>query len=372
MDDPPQDEGRSEHPVHKTSHSEYPPHVPATQGGSIAGSDTHRYRPAPLNLRTSTSRSMGVSGNYSNYYQESSSGHVPAISSNLLAYGTDYENETRNQGQGMGSYSHGMMMYNVPHAAAQPSVYDTQQFTPRQHAAMQMMPSDVASTYFASEAAGNTGTPLRASGHHGSSNTPSVYHQNQHQAPCMPYSSSMPSINELHHEQQSSSSHPHPGATETRDLMSNEEAAAEKWVSFRRQLGMVFQDISLGQLEEALETLLEISAWLLSQVVELGLHQDNHALHEDRLRLWNDFNHAWLALAYQQKELMSSGKQISRSQRLMTEEAVQKMGDELIRLCDGFERHGLVDYQYGVWEDQIEAGKSQLTKHQAYERLSRD
>jgi hypothetical protein len=32
------------------------------------------------------------------------------------------------------------------------------------------------------------------------------------------------------------------------------------------------------------------------------------------------------------------------------------MGEELVRLCDGIERHGLVDYQYGVWEDQITAG----------------
>lgn len=34
---------------------------------------------------------------------------------------------------------------------------------------------------------------------------------------------------------------------------------------------------------------------------------------------------------------------------------IKKMGNELIRLCDGIERHGLVDYQYGVWEDQITA-----------------
>lgn len=37
---------------------------------------------------------------------------------------------------------------------------------------------------------------------------------------------------------------------------------------------------------------------------------------------------------------------------------IKKMGNELIRLCDGIERHGLVDYQYGVWEDQITAGMS--------------
>jgi hypothetical protein len=29
------------------------------------------------------------------------------------------------------------------------------------------------------------------------------------------------------------------------------------------------------------------------------------------------------------------------------------MGKDLVRLCDSIERHGLVDYQYGVWEEQI-------------------
>ncbi len=42
----------------------------------------------------------------------------------------------------------------------------------------------------------------------------------------------------------------------------------------------------------------------------------------------------------------------------MSEETVVKMGNELIELCDGVERHGLVDYQYGVWEEQIESGMS--------------
>ena len=29
------------------------------------------------------------------------------------------------------------------------------------------------------------------------------------------------------------------------------------------------------------------------------------------------------------------------------------MGKEIVRLCDGIERHGLVDYEYGVWEEPI-------------------
>lgn len=89
-----------------------------------------------------------------------------------------------------------------------------------------------------------------------------------------------------------------------------------------------------------------------------GLSQDDSSLHDERIKLWNDFNHAWLALGFEQKTAMESGAQSVRAQRLMSEETVKKMGDELVRLCDGIERHGLVDYQYGVWEEQIESSKS--------------
>ncbi|CCF40762.1 hypothetical protein CH063_11243 [Colletotrichum higginsianum] len=54
-----------------------------------------------------------------------------------------------------------------------------------------------------------------------------------------------------------------------------------------------------------------------------------------------------------QKDMMEPGRQLQRSQTLITKEGLEKMGKELVRLCDGIERHGLVDYQYGVWEQQI-------------------
>lgn len=54
---------------------------------------------------------------------------------------------------------------------------------------------------------------------------------------------------------------------------------------------------------------------------------------------------------------MISPQQLSRTQSLVSKAMIKKMGNELIRLCDGIERHGLVDYQYGVWEDQITAGE---------------
>lgn len=47
-------------------------------------------------------------------------------------------------------------------------------------------------------------------------------------------------------------------------------ALEEKWVNYQRQLGTIFQDIASGSLEAASETLLGISAWLLTQVKDLG------------------------------------------------------------------------------------------------------
>lgn len=51
--------------------------------------------------------------------------------------------------------------------------------------------------------------------------------------------------------------------------------------------------------------------------------------------------------------MVLSGRSPQRSQNLISEEGLERMGKELIRLCDGIERHGLVDYHYGVWEERI-------------------
>ena len=37
----------------------------------------------------------------------------------------------------------------------------------------------------------------------------------------------------------------------------------------------------------------------------------------------------------------------------MTQDFIAKMAKDLIRMCDLVEKHGLVDYQYGVAEEQI-------------------
>lgn len=48
-------------------------------------------------------------------------------------------------------------------------------------------------------------------------------------------------------------------------------------------------------------------------------------------------------------------------QSLIQQDFLEKMGRDLVRLCDGMERHGLVDYEMGVWEEEIVSGKRSLT-----------
>lgn len=95
----------------------------------------------------------------------------------------------------------------------------------------------------------------------------------------------------------------------------------------------------------------------------LGLVRDEQELYADRTRLWNEFNICWLSVLAKEKELIQNiiaGQQLQSPKGILREEALQHLGSELIRLCDSMERHGLVDYQMGVWEEEILDCKSRF------------
>lgn len=56
--------------------------------------------------------------------------------------------------------------------------------------------------------------------------------------------------------------------------------------------------------------------------------------------------------------MLEAGQQLQRGQSFMTQEFINKMAKDLIRMCDAVEKHGLVDYQYGVAEEQIIMSRS--------------
>ena len=88
--------------------------------------------------------------------------------------------------------------------------------------------------------------------------------------------------------------------------------------------------------------------------------KDEQELHGERIKLWNDFNICWLAVLQRQKditqEMVNTGRPPPPPHNYLQGDALERMGRELVRLCDGMERHGLVDYQMGVWEEEIVSG----------------
>lgn len=53
------------------------------------------------------------------------------------------------------------------------------------------------------------------------------------------------------------------------------------------------------------------------------------------------------------QDMIDSGQPLRAGQTLLQEDTLERMAGELVRMCDGLERHGLVDYQMGVWEEEI-------------------
>lgn len=56
------------------------------------------------------------------------------------------------------------------------------------------------------------------------------------------------------------------------------------------------------------------------------------------------------------QDLISTGRQPVQTS-LLSRDSMEAMGTSLIRLCDQLQQHGLVDYQMGIWEQEILSGK---------------
>jgi hypothetical protein len=65
----------------------------------------------------------------------------------------------------------------------------------------------------------------------------------------------------------------------------------------------------------------------------------------------------WLAVLQRQKDntldMVRTGERLPEGQSILQENFQDRMGSELVRHCDNMERHGLVDYEMGVWEEEI-------------------
>ncbi|KAI1981247.1 hypothetical protein LOZ55_000743 [Ophidiomyces ophidiicola] len=243
--------------------------------------------------------------------------------------------------QRMPQYDPGMV-YNMTPQATPHSPYDTpSHYQPRHSAAIEVL-----ATQF--------GVPQYYPTEEGPSQEPSHYLSAQvSQTPySQPASSNRPHIATSFPESMTAfASEPLQTPEQPRETPSGLE---EAYNQYQQALRQTFENIRAGRLNTASRALIDMSEWLLGNAVDLGLVRDEEHLHTDRIKLWDEFNTCWLALFQKQKDnTQTMFDSASASLEVLTEGVLTKMGKELVRLCDRVEQYGLVDYQMGVWEEEI-------------------
>ncbi|OQO09750.1 hypothetical protein B0A48_05153 [Cryoendolithus antarcticus] len=135
------------------------------------------------------------------------------------------------------------------------------------------------------------------------------------------------------------------------------ESIDQGFSRYQTQVRTLFTGVRDGELSAAPESLVDISRYLLGSAEALGLTRDDEAMHDDRIRLWDEFNRAWLTVMQRQYDLsrdrLRSGQTLQEAPSLINRHSLEQLAKELARLCDDVEKFGLVDYQMGVAEESI-------------------
>lgn len=148
---------------------------------------------------------------------------------------------------------------------------------------------------------------------------------------------------------------------------------------YQTELKRTFEHVRDGRLGEAAQQLFMLSDWVLHYAETLGeipqwsgveraaelttgLVRDDENHYQQRLKLWEEFNTCWLSTLQKQKaaleDMVTTGQRPQPPRSLIDYEFLEKMGTQLVKHCDNMEKHGLVDYQMGVWEEEIIASQS--------------
>ncbi|KAF2997821.1 hypothetical protein E8E13_000503 [Curvularia kusanoi] len=127
--------------------------------------------------------------------------------------------------------------------------------------------------------------------------------------------------------------------------------------NYQSELKKTFQYVHDGRINEAGAQLHRLSEWLLHWAETLGLVRDDETHYAQRLKLWEEFNTCWLSTLQKQKsmtqDMINTGQRPQPPMTLIDYDTLEKMGTQLVKNCDNMEKHGLVDYQMGVWEEEI-------------------
>ncbi|CAI7567664.1 unnamed protein product [Penicillium pancosmium] len=259
------------------------------------------------------------------------------------------------------------MLYGFGQQGPAPGSFEVvPQYPPRQSAAIEALSNQFAvPQYFTPEEPSATGVPVGLSPY---LNAQMPYNQPGPMArpsTMQPFPANMTDFTPIggptgrleHSPQQHQQQHQQHQADSSEAVPADESSTLdEAYAQYRRALRSTFDHTRAGRLVEASRSLLEISEWLVANARDLGILRDDHLLYHDRLQLWNDFNLCWLAVCQKQKDLfqdlITTGHSPAHTS-LISRDQLEAMGKNLIHLCDQLEQHGLVDYQLGIWEEEI-------------------
>lgn len=222
----------------------------------------------------------GASAGYGGYYQDPSAATgfsaTTGLPQNTMSYqqqpATGYGQDARQTQNFPGSYNPNMM-YNVPQAGAQStSVYDTptNSFDLRQSVGQQIMPTDVANTYFPSEPTNAAAASAMQQQQPSTAQSAAVYQQGSADSrnSMLNYPSNVPSMGTM--ATQATSSVPDVSMEESGDYQGNTDLN-QAYSQYQEALKEVASNINKGALATAGESLRSVSEWLLSNVQELGM-----------------------------------------------------------------------------------------------------
>ena len=362
---------------------------PQAQYPVVSASD--RFRHAPLTAQPPTSApstSRAGSQSYGYAYGEGSQFVQSAITP---SYGVqDYASESTAQHQQQSRYSqYGQnVMYNVAGAQAQPagqSQYEpVQQYQSNRDPAIEVLNTSFGVAqpqyYGVPGQEGPTTAPASALA---TQNVPSQYSSLGYTAPqaavgreSLAPSYSAPGMTDPH-QATSQGSYTHQNYSE----QGGGNDYDTFYNSYQTELKKTFEHTREGRLREAATQLKGLTDWLLQSAEPLGkfknltslertaeltkgLLRDDEANYQPRFKLWSEFNDCWLSTLQRQKEMTTEMIQTQQPpqapQSLIDRDTLEKMGNELVKNCDNMEKHGLVDYQMGVLEEEIVASKCHL------------
>ncbi|KAF2124831.1 hypothetical protein P153DRAFT_128780 [Dothidotthia symphoricarpi CBS 119687] len=345
----------------------------STYPAVVSASD--RFRQAPLTTPAQptsapSSGSRASSQAYGYAYGEGpqfvgSSIQPPGVSYGAQDYGADQQQQAQRAPQQYSPYGQNIM-YSVPSAqgsATAPSQYEpVEQYQQDRDSAIQVLSTGfgVAQPQYYN-VAGESGPTSAPAPSIAAQNVPSQYPSLGYTTPQAPVgreplapSYSAPGMTDPHqapaqagYSQASYSSEQQSSGNEYDDFYNN----------YQSELKKTFEQVRDGRISEAGAQLYRLSEWLLHWAETLV--RDDEAHYSQRLKLWEEFNTCWLATLQKQKaltqDMIRTGQRPQPPQTLIDYDFLEKMGTQLVKNCDTMEKHGLVDYQMGVWEEEIVA-----------------